>query len=289
MPELPEVETVRLGLIPVMSGRTIAFFEQRRDKLRWPLPTNMSERLKGVKILRLSRRAKYIQMHLDSDETLILHLGMSGRILVHETITKKLKGVKSFKFNPPQLEKHDHLVFHLDDGSQVIFNDPRRFGALDLVQSANLDSHAWLVNLGPEPLKDTFSSQYLLSKLSSTKGEIKTVLMDQKLVAGLGNIYVSEALWSAGISPLRVACQVKSEEVSKLIRSIKKVLKSAIKQGGTSLQDFRSVRGDLGYFQNKLNVYGRTGGRCRNRNCVEVIQNIKQGGRSSYFCKKCQR
>ena len=289
MPELPEVETVKLGLGPVMNGRKIDFFEKRRDNLRWALPSNMSERLQGAKVLNISRRAKYIQMHLDSGETLLMHLGMSGRVLVHDTKMEKLQSFKGYEFRNGQSEKHDHLIFKLDNGSKIIYNDPRRFGAVDLVQSSALNNHVWLRNLGPEPLDRAFSFEYLSSKLSLRKAHIKTVLMDQRLVAGLGNIYVSEALWGAGVCPSRTACQVKSENIFRLIRSIKKVLRSAIKQGGTSLQDFRGVRGDIGYFQNKLNVYGRAGTRCRDRNCVGTIQNIKQSGRSSYYCNKCQR
>ncbi len=287
MPELPEVETVKNGLEAVMTGRKIVRLEQRRLNLRWPLPDRMVERVSGAKVLRLSRRSKYILVDLSNGETIIIHLGMSGKIsiLVNRinTITKERNSYD----HKSKYKNHDHIIFHMDNDKNIIYNDPRRFGAMDLISSSRVDSHSWLSSLGPEPLSNNFSPKYLNEILKHKNRSIKSALMDQKIVAGLGNIYVLEALFSSGISPMKRANTISHLKIDRLYLEILKVLERAISFGGTSLQDFRKVGGELGYFQNHLNVYGREGLPCKN-DCSNKVERFKQNGRSSYYCKKCQ-
>ena len=289
MPELPEVETVRRGLIPIMNNKTIVMLDQRRPDLRWPLPKNMPKRLKNVQIENIERRSKYLLFKLSSQETLIIHLGMSGRLLALRDIDDTTTKIGSFNFNTHKIDKHDHVIIYLHEGTRIVYNDPRRFGAMDLVPTLQISSHKWFTNLGPEPLSNQFSSVYLYLKLQTRKSSIKSALMDQKLVAGLGNIYVLESLWLSGISPIRKAHKVKQIEAEKLTVAIRSVLAAAIDSGGTSLQDFRQVGGELGYFKQSLNVYGRSDEKCRSKDCFGTIRRIKQSGRTSYYCEHCQK
>ena len=276
MPELPEVETVRRGLIPVMTNKTI-------------LPKNMQERLEHCKIEDIARRSKYLLLKLSSEETLIIHLGMSGRLLALSDIDQTSTYIGKFNFNNHIVEKHDHIIIYLEGGVRVVYNDPRRFGAMDLAPTITINRHKWFAKLGPEPLGNKFSSDYLYVQLKNKKSSIKSALMDQHLVAGLGNIYVLESLWLSGISPFRKAHTIKKDEVEELTASIRLVLMAAIESGGTSLQDFRQVGGELGYFKQSLKVYGRSDQKCINNHCFGTIRRVKQSGRTSFFCDICQK
>lgn len=280
MPELPEVETVRRGLLPAMEGRVIERAEVNRPDLRWPLPANMAERLTGKRVLALRRRSKYILADLSSGETLLIHLGMSGRMLV-SGIT-----LGQFFHDHPAPEKHDHVVLHMSDGARVTFNDARRFGAMDLLPTASADQHPLLAEIGPEPLGNTFNESYLAARLKGRNTPIKSALLDQHLVAGLGNIYVCETLYRARIAPTRLAGSI--ENPGALVPIIRDVLLEAIEAGGSSLKDYRRTDGELGYFQKAFAVYGREGQRCPTPGCTATIARIVQSGRSSFFCPTCQ-
>ena len=283
MPELPEVETVRRGLAPVMEGHVIAQAEVNRPDLRWPFPPRMAERLTGQKVLRLRRRSKYILADLGSDETLLIHLGMSGRML----ISGDPLGV--FVHDHPAPEKHDHVVLHMDTGARITFNDPRRFGAMDLLDTATADNHPLLAQIGPEPLGNAFSETHLVNRLKGRNTPIKAALLDQTTVAGLGNIYVCEALYRARIHPARKAARVSKQRVSDLVPIIRDVLTDAIAAGGSTLRDFKQADGELGYFQHSFDVYGRENEPCRTPGCTSTIRRIVQSGRSSFYCPTCQR
>ena len=286
MPELPEVETVRRGLAPVMEGRTILRADVRRADLRWPFPPRMAERLTGARVVRLGRRSKYLLAQLDRDETLILHLGMSGRMLIAGPAGTAMPG--AFHHHHPAPEKHDHVVFDMEDGSRVTFNDARRFGAMDLVATDQLDAHPLIAVLGPEPFDNAFSDAYLAGRLKGRATPIKSALLDQRIVAGLGNIYVCEALWRAGISPMRQARDITPRQIATLTRVIRDVLNDAIAAGGSSLRDYRQADGELGYFQHSFAVYGREGEPCHTPGCHTPIERIVQAGRSSFHCPVCQ-
>ena len=281
MPELPEVETVRRGLAPVMEGDVIARADVNRPDLRWPFPARMAERLTGARVERLGRRSKYILADLDTGETLLVHLGMSGRMTVSGDPLGR------FVHKHPAAEKHDHVVFHMQNGARVTFNDPRRFGAMDLLQTGG--AHKLLDVLGPEPLGNDFNEGYLIKSLEGKNTPIKSALLDQGIVAGLGNIYVCEALFRAGISPKRKAGQISAVRLERLVPIIRQVLSEAIDAGGSSLRDFRQADGELGYFQHNFDVYGREGAPCRNSDCAKPIERIVQSGRSTFYCKICQR
>lgn len=283
MPELPEVETVRRGLVPVMEGGVIARASINRPDLRWPFPDLMAERLTGQTIERLRRRSKYILADLGSGETLLIHLGMSGRMLV----SGDPLGV--FVHDHPAAEKHDHVVLDMANGARVTFNDPRRFGAMDLLATDQQDTHKLLRVLGPEPLGNAFNEAYLIQAFSGKMTPVKAALLDQRLVAGLGNIYVCEALFRAGISPRRKAGRLSKPRVASLVPIIRSVLQEAIDAGGSSLRDFRQADGELGYFQHSFDVYGREGAACRSSGCNSKIRRMVQSGRSSFFCPTCQR
>jgi formamidopyrimidine-DNA glycosylase len=287
LPELPEVETVRRGLAPAMEGQRIALAEVRRPDLRWPFPERMAERLTGARIERLRRRSKYILADLDTGESLLIHLGMSGRMTVSGLAAPFVPG--QFHHQHPMPEKHDHVVFDMEGGARVTFNDPRRFGAMDLMVTATADSHPLLAALGPEPLGNEFSADMLALKLAGRKGPIKALLLDQKLVAGLGNIYVCEALHRAHIHPERPGGQIARAELDVLAAEIRLVLLEAIEAGGSSLRDFRQADGELGYFQHRFRVYDREGQPCPTPGCTGIIARIVQSGRSSYYCARCQR
>lgn len=282
MPELPEVETVRQGLLPVMEGKVIAATAVNFTGLRWPFPPRMAERLSGVRVLRLRRRSKYILADLESAETLLIHLGMSGRMLIsgHQV------GVRFHDHPAPQ--KHDHVVMTMADGARVTFNDARRFGAMDLVETAGAEAHFLLAGLGPEPLGNGFDGDYLTARLAGRRTPIKSALLDQGNIAGLGNIYVCEVLFRAGLHPARLAGDLTAAQGAGLVPIIRDVLAEAIAAGGSSLRDYRQADGELGYFQHRFRVYGREGQVCVTPGCGAVIGRIVQSGRSSFFCPKCQ-
>lgn len=288
MPELPEVETVRRGLAPVMEGRVIAKADVRRPDLRWPLPLGMADRLTGQRVLQLRRRSKYILADLGSGETLIIHLGMSGRMLI--SVPEGPRAAPGVFFHShPAPEKHDHVVLDMADGARITFNDARRFGAMDLVATGVCDTHPLLADLGPEPLGNDFSEPYLVGRLKGRALPIKAALLDQKIIAGLGNIYVCETLFRARIAPGRAAGRIAAARVAGLVPIIRDVLAEAIEAGGSSLRDYRQAGGELGYFQHAFRVYGREGAPCVSPGCGGVIRRIVQSGRSSFYCPNCQR
>lgn len=283
MPELPEVETVRRGLAPAMEGFVIARAQVNRPDLRWPFPPNMADRLTGKRVLQLRRRSKYILADLDSGETALIHLGMSGRMLVSGD------PLGQFVHSHPAPEKHDHVVFDMENGARITFNDPRRFGAMDLFATVKGESHPLLISIGPEPLGNAFDEDYLVEALSRRNTPMKSALLDQKLVAGLGNIYVCEALYRSKIHPTRPARRVSKDRIASLVPIIREVLSDAIEAGGSSLRDFRQADGELGYFQHSFDVYGREGAPCRSTGCTSTIRRIVQSGRSTFYCPTCQR
>lgn len=282
MPELPEVETVRRGLDPAMTGRIITRAEVNRPDLRWPLPDRMADRLTGVRVLALRRRSKYILADLDSGETLLIHLGMSGRMLVSGAM------LGDYVHDHPAPQKHDHVVLHMDQGARITFNDPRRFGAMDLMPTVGVDTHPLIAALGPEPFGNDFNEDYLLGALRDRRTPIKSALLDQHVVAGLGNIYVCETLYRARIAPDRLARDLTPGQMRGLVPVIRDVLTQAIAAGGSSLRDFRQADGELGYFQHNFDVYGRAGEPCRTPGCTASIARLVQAGRSSFHCPACQ-
>ncbi|PYE84561.1 bifunctional DNA-formamidopyrimidine glycosylase/DNA-(apurinic or apyrimidinic site) lyase [Pseudoroseicyclus aestuarii] len=281
MPELPEVETVRRGLLPAMEGRRILAAQVNRPDLRWPLPKRMAERLEGQEVTALRRRSKYILAELSGGETLIVHLGMSGRMLVSGA------ALGQFHFDHPAPEKHDHVVLDMEGGARVTFNDARRFGAMDLAPTAEVEDHWLLKALGPEPFGNAFNEAYLIGRLKGRATPIKTALLDQTVVAGLGNIYVCEILHRAGIDPRRKAGRISAQRLTTLVPITRMVLEEAIEAGGSSLRDHRQASGELGYFQHTFRVYGREGAPCPH--CATPIRRIVQSGRSSFYCPTCQR
>ena len=283
MPELPEVETVRRGLTPSMEGARILQATVNRPDLRWPFPADFANRLAGRMVERLRRRSKYILADLDQGESLLIHLGMSGRM----TVSGDPLG--QFVHDHAAAEKHDHVILDMDNGARITFNDPRRFGAMDLLPTAAADTHPLLARLGPEPLGNTFDETYLVAALKGRNTPIKSALLDQRVVAGLGNIYVCEALFRAHIAPTRKAGQVGAARVASLVPIIRTVLGEAIAAGGSSLKDFRQASGELGYFQHAFDVYGREGAPCHTPGCSGTIRRTVQSGRSSFHCPQCQR
>ena len=280
MPELPEVETVRRALDEALRGHKIANVDVRAKGLRKPFPKDLRARLTGRKILHCTRRAKYALLELDNNDVLVIHLGMSGRVMLHE---------RTIAYKP---ERHDHLVMTFDNGLRFALNDARRFGAVYLVAKNKLDGHEAFKSLGPEPLEKNFTGAVLASALAGRKTPIKMALLDQGIVAGLGNIYVSEALFDAGISPLRKAGSLSVKEAKALCASIKKVLKKAVAAGGSTLKDYKRPDGELGYFQHCFAVYDRVGSACPGCDCnvgkTGGIKRIVQGGRSTFFCPRRQ-
>ncbi len=276
MPELPEVETVRLALLPALEHRCIIEAHVGRPDLRWPLPEKLANRLVGRVFGAPQRRGKFLLLPVDGQETLLLHLGMSGSIRIHES--------------QPELGKHDHFMLAMAPGGSmvartfVVFNDPRRFGWIDLFSD---EVHPMLAQMGPEPLGNMFSDAYLTNALANRSGPVKTALLNQQLVAGIGNIYACEALFYAGISPRRKAGSIKGRRAQRLTAAIRDVLKRAIAEGGTSLRDHVQPGGEIGYFAQKLAVYGREGEACHQ--CDNRIRAIVQSGRSSFYCSNCQR
>jgi formamidopyrimidine-DNA glycosylase len=293
MPELPEVETVRRGLEPVMEGARFDAVEARRRDLRWPLPKDFVARLQGQTVTGLGRRAKYLLADLSSGEVLIMHLGMSGSFRVFHDGGERQPGPYYHERNE-QLA-HDHIVFHMSSGALVTFNDPRRFGSMKLVRRDKLDQEPLLRALGPEPLGNAFDAAMLARACHGKKTSLKAALSDQRVVAGLGNIYVCEALHRAHLSPRRRASTIATrtgapnERAVALVDAIKAVLQDAIKAGGSSLRDHKQTNGELGYFQHNFRVYDREGVRCPTPGCTGTIRRVAQTGRSTFFCPVCQR
>ena len=279
MPELPEVETVMRGLQARLEGRVLVRAVARRPDLRWPLPPDLAERLTGARVAGFRRRAKYILMRLDSGWSVLIHLGMSGRMLV-EPVGRNA------------IAEHEHSELETADGWRVGFVDPRRFGSVDLIETHREDTHRLLAGLGPEPLDDGFSAATLSAALKGKKTPIKAALLDQKVVAGLGNIYVCEALFRAGISPLRLAHTVPGARAKRLVPAIKRTLTEAIAAGGSSLRDYVQTNGELGYFQHAWKVYGREGepcSACETGDGCDGVRRIVQSGRSTFYCARTQR
>ncbi len=276
MPELPEVETVRRGLAPHLEGRRLVHVEARRPDLRWPLPVDFAQRLQDRTVVALRRRAKYLLAELEDGTVLIAHLGMSGRMLITHG-------------QPPALEKHDHIVLATDRDVWIRFNDARRFGAMDLTTLDALDTHKLLAGLGPEPLSNEFNGPALAAALAGRHTPIKAALLDQHVVAGIGNIYACEALYRSGLSPRRLAHTVQGGRAERLATAVKQVLAEAIEAGGSTLRDYRQADGELGYFQHAFKVYGREGEACRAPDCGRPPRRRVQSGRSTFYCATCQR
>jgi formamidopyrimidine-DNA glycosylase len=293
MPELPEVETVRRGLQPAMEGSKILKAEARRKDLRFPFQKDFIKRLEGQIVTGLGRRAKYLMADLTSGDVLLMHLGMSGSFRVVEDEKAKTPG----EFHHPRGgdRAHDHVVFHMSSGSSVIFNDPRRFGYMKIIARKALEDEPLLKGLGPEPLGNEFDAAMLAHSCAGKKTSLKAALLDQRVVAGLGNIYVCEALYRSHLSPKRQAStladkkQQPTDHAKRLVTSIHAVLNQAIKAGGSSLRDHRQTSGELGYFQHSFQVYDREGEKCQTAGCGGIVKRFTQNGRSTFWCPKCQK
>ena len=293
MPELPEVETVRRGLQPVMEGARFVRVEARRADLRFPFPKNFVDRLEGQTVSGIGRRAKYLLADISSGEVLLMHLGMSGSF--HVLHGKDATTPGEFLYERGKLSAHDHVVFHMSNGAVITFNDPRRFGYMKLIRRDELDKDPMIEALGPEPLGNAFDGAMLAAACAGKKTNLKAALSDQKVVAGLGNIYVCEALHRAHVSPKRQASTIAARggaatpRALALAEAIKAVLNDAIRAGGSSLRDHRQTDGDLGYFQHSFRVYDRAGTKCPTPKCKGKIRRIVQGTRSTFFCPVCQK
>jgi formamidopyrimidine-DNA glycosylase len=291
MPELPEVETVRRGLEPALQGKVFARVEQHRPDLRFPLPESFAARLQGRKVERLQRRGKYLLAHLSGGEVLLMHLGMTGRFTAHAG--RKPSGVKDS--DGPARAAHDHIVFHMQGGGSVTYNDPRRFGFMMLIAEPDLDEHPLLHHLGIEPLGKALTPEYLAQHARGKKVTLKPFLADQRIIAGLGNIYACEALYRARLSPTRTAATIATKagkpnvRAEALVPAVRSVLEDAIKAGGSSLRDYRHADGELGAFQHAFCVYDREGKPCLRKGCGGTVRRIVQAGRSTFYCPKCQR
>jgi formamidopyrimidine-DNA glycosylase len=272
MPELPEVETTRRGLLKSLRNKTVIAVSVHTKKLRLPIPRDLNGST-DIKVMHIARRAKYMIWELSNGRHLLIHLGMSGRF----------RHVADKNF---QREKHDHVVFHLSDNTVLAYHDPRRFGLIDWAVDKNNRPHPWLANIGVEPLSNALNAAWLFTQLNKRKLNMKAALLDQKMIAGLGNIYVVEALFLSGIRPTRLATRVTHNECKKLVPAIKKVLRAAIDAGGSSLRDYRDIDGQIGFFQDQFNVYDRAEKACRK--CKTGIKHLVQSGRSSYYCPQCQ-
>jgi formamidopyrimidine-DNA glycosylase len=297
MPVLPEVETVKRGLAPAMEGAKFTRVILNRLNLRFPFPNDFATRLENCKIKEVGRRAKYLTLFLDSDDVLVMHLGMSGSFHVEQLIVGK-SVEKTQHQDRDRIPAHDHVIFHLENKEkqfQVIYNDPRRFGFMDLIKLNQLGSHKYFVNLGIEPTGNSLDGACIRQLFAGRKAPLKAALLDQKLIAGLGNIYVCEALWQAGLSPIRQAksitanSKIPKARAEVLADAIRDVIASAIAAGGSSLNDHRQTDGTLGYFQHSFNVYDREGEMCNKEQCSGQIKRIVQSGRSTYYCSDCQR
>jgi len=293
MPELPEVETVRRGLQPAMEGAKIVKLEARRKDLRFPFQKDFAARLEGQTVVGLGRRAKYLMADLASGDVLLMHLGMSGSFRVIRDDDAKTPG----QFHHPRSgdRAHDHVVFHMSSGSEIIFNDPRRFGYMKVIARNALDDEPLLKGLGPEPLGNEFDAAMLAASCANKKTSLNAALLDQRVVAGLGNIYVCEALFRAHLSPRRLAATLATKKgeptdhARRLLAAIHAVLNQAINAGGSSLRDHRQTTGELGYFQHSFQVYDSEGEKCQTKTCAGIVRRFNQNGRSTFWCPKCQR
>ena len=288
MPELPEVEITRRGLARHMEGAVLDKVITRRQTLRYPLGANFVTTLQGRSIKKISRRGKYLLIALSQDWGLIAHLGMSGRFQIQPPAEVHHTQPETW-FATKQYAKHDHVIFHLNTGATIIYNDPRRFGFMVLAPPGTLAANPHLAKLGREPLDDGINRLWLKKRLRASKRPIKTALLDQSLIAGLGNIYVCEILWRAAISPNRACQGLSVPEIDRLIVAMGEVIAEAIAAGGSTLQDFRHVNGELGYFQHRFDVYGRAGEPCTMKGCNGIIQSQVQAGRTTFYCPKHQR
>jgi formamidopyrimidine-DNA glycosylase len=291
MPELPEVETVRRGLQPVMEGARITRLEQRRPDLRFPFPRRFAERLEGQAVISVSRRAKYLLFQLESGLILLSHLGMSGSFRIEIGAGDEMPGV--FHHERGKLLAHDHVVLELHSPggqkSRVIYNDPRRFGFMDLIEPGELLVNRFLKELGVEPVGNELSGTLISALFAKKAAPLKSALLDQRLIAGLGNIYVCEALWRSGLSPERPSLSIcGTNHAKRLASDIREVIAEAIQAGGSSLRDYMQTDGSLGYFQHSFAVYGREGEKCRKARCKGTVSRIVQSGRSSFYCPQCQ-
>ncbi|HPA37230.1 MAG TPA: bifunctional DNA-formamidopyrimidine glycosylase/DNA-(apurinic or apyrimidinic site) lyase [Phenylobacterium sp.] len=287
MPELPEVETVRRGLAPVLEGRRLSRVEQRRADLRFPFPDGFVQRLTGARITALRRRAKYLMAELDRGETLVMHLGMSGRYEIARPEGSERPGEFHYAADPDP--KHAHVVFETEDGGRVTYYDPRRFGYMDLIETDRIAEHPWFKALGPEPLSPEFDAARLKAAFEGRRQGPKTLLLDQRIVAGLGNIYVCEALNRSRISPFKPADSIPKKKLAPLVETIREVLEEAIAAGGSTLRDYAAADGALGYFQHRFRAYDREDEPCLNPGCKGTIAREVQAGRSTFFCPVCQR
>lgn len=274
MPELPEVETVRRGLEPVLVGQRFECVVLNRPDLRIPFPEGFVETIEGQRVQAVSRRSKYLLLRLENNHNIIIHLGMSGRVVVYPSKRNRQ-------------ETHDHVCFYLDDGKEIVFNDPRRFGLMTLIEQSELERHPLLAHLGPEPLTEAFTAHTLIAAFQGKKAPVKTMIMDNHVVVGVGNIYAAESLFRAKISPQRPAGQVTAQEAEILVAVIKNVLEDALQSGGSTLRDYVRSSGDPGYFQHHFAVYDREGKPCER--CDGTIIRFKQAGRSSFACDRCQK
>ena len=277
MPELPEIETVKLGLDKTVLGSVIVSTKIFRRDLRFPIEERFEKSILNKRVLAVGRRSKYILLFLNNKTTLVLHLGMSGKINV------KIENEIDYP-----AKKHDHLILSFDNGFILIYNDPRRFGFVEIIEG-DYNNYRRFKHIGIEPLLKQFDGKYMWARIKNSTRTLKNILMDQKMVAGLGNIYVSEALWDSQISPTRVGQNMSLGDCKKLVRSIKKVLGKAINFGGTTLKDYRQVGGEVGYFQNKLQVYGKAGQKCCRQKCQGTVKRAILNGRSTYYCDFCQK
>jgi formamidopyrimidine-DNA glycosylase len=293
MPELPEVETVRRGLQPVMEGARILKAEARRGDLRFPFQKDFATRLQGQTVTGLGRRAKYLMADLGSGDVLLMHLGMSGSFRVQKPDEARTPG----EFHHPRGKDaaHDHVVFHMSSGADIVFNDPRRFGYMKIIARDAIDEEPLLRGLGPEPLGNAFDAAMLAHSCAGKKTSLKAALLDQRVVAGLGNIYVCEALFRAHLSPRRLAATLATrkgeptDHSRRLVTAIHAVLNQAIKAGGSSLRDHRQTSGELGYFQHSFQVYDREGEKCQTAGCKGIVKRFTQNGRSTFWCPTCQK
>jgi formamidopyrimidine-DNA glycosylase len=281
MPELPEVETVRRGLSPVMEGEVIQSLLQNRADLRFPFPERFAERVSGARIERMGRRAKFLTLDLSTGDVLVMHLGMTGRFTIGGG------PMADFHHETGGDTRHDHVVFQMANGHTVTYNDPRRFGFMELWPAATFDAYPRLATMGPEPLSNGFSAAYLDSALKGKAAPIKAALLDQSIIAGLGNIYVCEALYRAGISPKRKASSIPGQRAARLAPAVNQIIAAAIDAGGSSISDFANASGELGYFQHRFDVYDRERQPCKT--CGAPVRRIVQSGRSTFYCGTCQR
>ncbi len=281
MPELPEVETVRRGLEPALAGARLTQVKVNRPDLRFPFPEGFAGRLEGARVVALERRAKYLRFHLDTGETWVTHLGMTGRFTLDGELTAE------FEEAAPVGGKHEHLSLVTDAGRRIGFSDARRFGYMALIPTAELDTHPWFAALGPEPLGNAFNAEALKAAFRGRKQNVKATLLDQRVVAGVGNIYACEALFRARISPKTAAGKIGPQRLERLARAVREVLAEAVGAGGSTLRDFANAEGGQGYFQHRFDVYGREGQPCPG-DCTGTVRRIVQGGRSTFWCPGCQ-